>query len=64
MDDKTYRYRTAHKRCRYCKYLEHHSRDLMFEGCYWYECTLKDKIINLWCSWKGWICSWYSPKED
>lgn len=48
MDNKKYKYRKIHKRCRYCEYLEYHSRNLMFEGCYWYECTLKDKIINLW----------------
>jgi len=48
MDNKKYRYRKIHKRCRYCEYLKYCSRNLMFEGYYWHECTLKDKTIDLW----------------
>lgn len=61
MDTLIKKYRTKHKRCKWCKYQNYvipHNY-----VCYpFYECVLKDKIITF--SNNAIFCKYYTLKED
>ena len=61
MDNKIRKYRTKHKKCKWCKYYKWNS----LPQCHWVtcygECELKDKIINFDSIPR--ICKHYEVKE-
>lgn len=59
-------YRRKHRRCRFCKYREHHYKSTVLWSYSWDICLIKDKqLSNLNSSnWKGIFCPYYEPRED
>ena len=61
MDEKIKEYRVKHKKCIWCKYCVYKDwSDLYFANSY-FECTLKDKIINF--LYLPRFCKYYTLKE-
>lgn len=60
MDSKIKKYRTKHKKCKWCKY--HKINKICIDLPYYYTCELKDKIIT-WESIPR-LCKWYEVKEE
>lgn len=61
MDEKVKEYRTKHKKCKFCKYCHYQSfSDLHFANSY-FECELKDKIINFLDLPR--LCKYYTLRE-
>ena len=61
MDEKIKEYRLKHKRCNFCKYCHYRDwPDLHFSTSY-FECELKDKIINFLNLPR--LCKYYTLRE-
>lgn len=61
MDEKIKEYRLKHKKCDYCKYCVYRDwSDLYYANSY-FECTLKDKIINF--LYLPRFCKYYTVRE-
>ena len=61
MDDKIFRYRRNHKKCRYCKY--YHTDGAPWMGVFYDHCKAKDTIIyniNI----PRWFCPCYEVKDE
>ena len=60
MDSKIKKYRTKHKKCKWCKYHKYNYAPCNLTA-NWYTCELKDKIININVFR---LCKYYRLKEE
>ena len=63
MDDKVYKYRKKHPKCKYCKFHKAYIRGIGIQEFYFQECTAKDKYIefeNL----PRWFCKCYEVDKE